>query len=173
MLWGELMKRVAILFSISASLAACASGGDYPSLAIRDGERMTGSATTPEPAQPAERVALSTDTTTRVAQLEELGRANHAEFAKLESRASRLVAAARGSAITTKANASAQIALAELQSAHEATVSVLAELDVLLAEATLADAQLTTIEAARGEAARLAEEERTTIARLAADLPSQ
>lgn len=167
------MKRVAILIPISASLAACASGGDYPSLAIRDGERMTGSATTPEPAAPVERVALSTDTATRVAQLEELGRANHAEFAKIESRASRLVAAARGSAITTKANASAQIALAELQSAHEATVSVLAELDVLLAAATLAGTQLATIESARTEAARLAEDERTAIARLEAILTSQ
>jgi transcriptional antiterminator Rof (Rho-off) len=174
MLWGEAMKRIAILSAISASLWACASGGgDYPSLAIRDGERMTGSAATPEAAAPAERVALSKDTVTRVAQLAELGRANHAEFSQIESRAERLVTAARGSAITTKANASAQIALAELQSAHEATLSVLAELDVLLANATLAGTQLTAIESARTDAAALAEQERAAIDRLAAILPSR
>lgn len=171
---GVAMKRAAILLGLSSLLAACASGGgNYPSLAIRDNERMTGSASAPQPARLTERVALSTDIATRIGQLEELGRANHAEFAELAVRASRLVTAARGTAITTKANASAQIALAELQSAHEATLSVLAELDVLLAEATLAGAQLTAIESARGEIAALSDDEQVRIGSLGAALPSR
>lgn len=175
---GTAMKRTAILIGISLLLAASASGcasggGEYPSLAIRDGERMTGSGTAAAPAAPTERVALSTDTAMRVVQLGDLGRANHEKFAAIAARASRLVAAARGTAITTKANASAQIALAELQSAHEATLSVLAELDVLLAEATLAGGQLSAIESARSDIAALSQEEQARLAGLGSALASR
>ncbi len=134
---------------------------------------MNGSATAAAPAPPIARVALSTETVTRIAQLEDLGRANHAEFTDLAARASRLVAAARGTSITAKVNASAQIALAELQSAHEATISVLAELDILLAEATLEGAQLAAIEPARAAIAALSAQESATIAQLARALPSR
>ncbi|MXP08723.1 hypothetical protein GRI68_00820 [Altererythrobacter halimionae] len=168
------MKRVYPLILLMTTLAACASPrGEYPSLAIRDGERMGGSAESAPPAPPAPRQPLSTDIDTRVKQLRELGKANHQEFADVEARAARLVSAARGTPITSKANASAQIALAELQSAHDATLAVLAELDVLLAEATIADALMQDIAEARNELAAITSDELARLAKLGGNLSNR
>lgn len=171
--YGEAMNRAACLIFLTLSLGACASPqGDYPSLGVRDGERMTGAIDTAAPAAPVERRPLSTDVATRVEQLRELARTTHENFVEIERRAARLVEAASGNAITTKANASAQIALAELQSAHEATLALLAELDVLLAEATLADAQTADIAAAREQVGATVAAEQAALAALSARLAS-
>lgn len=117
-----------------ALLAACAAPeGEYPSLAIRDIERVTGTMmpTQTPPAPPPARPADPT-----LAQLDSLAgsaRAAHQRFLAKVDEAARVIGAAGGSG--SESWARAQVALADLQAERSAAMIALADIDRLYVDA--------------------------------------
>ena len=146
---------------LAATLTACAStGGDYPSLAIRDAERAEG---TFEPAEPAEEAPAtpappSADLLERLAQLETEATAAHRAF--LEA------ATARGAGVETDSYADAQVALADLDSHRSRAAVALGDIDLLFADATLAFELRDPIVDARNAIIALIAEEDAVLAEL-------
>ena len=147
-------------------LTGCASVADdgFPSLARRDAERLTGSAI---PADGADALppppSLSADLETRVGQLLGQARRAHDDFEQRRGRAGSLVGAASGAARASESWVSAQVALADLQSARSDTMIALAELDELFARERLAYSD------AISPGAALVEEARETVEILVAE----
>lgn len=164
--------------ALCALLGACAStSGPYPSLAIRDAERVSGSAqpVAGEAAEPLPPPPLDATNGQRIDQAVERARKAHASFTGGIAKATGAIAAARGSGTATDAWVTAHVALADLQSLRSETVIAQADLDSLYAEERLADpARITpTAEALASALARIAgwvDEQDRTIARLAARL---
>ena len=162
------LAAVALPFASLALLAGCAgNSGRYPSLAIRDFERVEGQFAVdggipalPAPAPPG----LAT-----IAQvgslLEEAGQA-HRNFLDSVSETERLLAASRGLGPESNAWAEGQIALAVLQTRRALLVTRLADLDLLMADASLAYEQLGEIAAARSAVEALTAEEDRILDRL-------
>ena len=123
----------------SLILGGCAStGASYPSLAIRDAERVEGSMDAPDGAlalpSPA---ALSGVMLQRVEQLEGRASSAHRRFQQAAPAAQRSANSARGAAVTTNAWADAQIALGDLDTIRSQTAIALADLDLMFVDATL------------------------------------
>lgn len=159
------------LLAVSASLAmlaGCASDpGRYPSLAIRDFERVEGQfevgggiSALPAPAAPGPATIARVDEL-----LEEATRA-HGDFLAAVGDTERLLVAARGLDPESNLWSQAQIALAVLDTKRTLVATRLADLDLLLADASLAYEQLGEIEAARLAVAALTEEEDRILDRL-------
>lgn len=146
---GMIRLSAAIALTVSAlSLAACASdAAEYPSLARRPVERVTGEApvVTPTPiaTTPAD-PALAGTLDSLVAQ----ARAADRRFAERESRARSLVGAAGGAAVASEAWSVATIALADLESARSDAMIAMAQLDTLLASAKIETQETAAISAA-------------------------
>lgn len=146
---GMICLRAAILVAVSAlSLAACASDtAEYPSLARRPAERVSGEmpvvAPTPIATTPADPMLGST-LDSLVAQ----ARAADSRFAERESRARALVGAAAGAAVASEAWSVATIALADLESARSDAMIAMAQLDTLLASARIETQETAAITAA-------------------------
>lgn len=151
---------------LALALSACASTSDrYPSLAIRDAERVQGSfepdtAATPPPAL----APPSADLLARLSELRSEAASAHGEFLSIVPRAQRLVASAGG--VGSDSWASAQVALASLDGARSKAAVPLGDLDVLFIDATLAAEQREAIGEVRAEVLRLIEAEDETLARL-------
>ncbi len=112
-------------------LAGCAGSAEYPSLAIRDVERVQGSAS-PVPDAADAIPALppaSADLTTRLAGLVETARQSHTRFQSRQAATERAVAAAGATA--SDSWSSAQVALSDLQTSRSGALTALAELDQL------------------------------------------
>ena len=160
------MRRQLAFPLIALALSACAAGSDaYPSLAIRDAERVEGSfepdaAATPAPA-PA---PPSAELVARLAQLREEAAGAHREFLSSVPDAERLAAAA--GEVGSDGWASAQVALADLDSARSKAAVALGDLDVLFVDATLAADRRDAIAATRAEVVRLIGEQDAVLARL-------
>lgn len=160
------MFRPLALPLLALALSACAAGSDrYPSLAIRDAERVQGSfepdaaeAPAPLPAAP------SAELLARLAQLREEAASAHREFLAAVPAAARLAAAA--GAVGSDSWASAQVALADLDSARSKAAVPLGDLDVLFVDATLAAEQREAIAVTRAEVVGLIGEEDAVLARL-------
>jgi len=136
------------------ALAACAASSDYPSLAIRQVERVQGSAT-PVAGSPDAAPVLppaSADLTTRLGGLVDLAQKAHAAFAARQGAVERAVSGAGG--VTSDSWSNAQVALAELQAARSPTVTSLAELDQLYVDARAANPEQVSPAAAAIGAAR-------------------
>ncbi|RIV89309.1 hypothetical protein [Aurantiacibacter zhengii] len=129
------MVQVSRLFPVAAFvlLAACAAPeGEYPSLAIRDVERVSGSMEV-EPAPPLPAPPAST-----LASLDELAaaaRAAHQRFGAAESQARRITSSAVGAARGSEAWARAQVAIADLEAQRSQAMIALADLDRIYVEA--------------------------------------
>jgi hypothetical protein len=156
-----------VLASILAlGLTACAStAGKYPSLAIRDAERVQGTfepdaAPTPAPAPPPP----SAELVARLGQLVDDASRAHRTFTAAVPGAQRAVAAAGGTG--SDSWASAQVALADLDAARSKAAVPLGELDVLYIDATLAAEQRAAIGAAREQVVGMIGEEDAVLARL-------
>lgn len=123
-------------------LAGCSDAGGYPSLALRDYERGEGrvcgtaepAAPAPEPAAPALPPA-SADLRSRLDGLVSAAEESDRQFKAQQGTAEGAVARAAGSATASDSWASAQIALARLETARSGAVGALAELDSLYADA--------------------------------------
>lgn len=170
--YGSTMQRIATLMICLLALSGCAGGhAEYPSLAVRDVERAEGQFQTGEPKRievPQVEVDLNGDLNTTLAGLVRNADSAHAEFTRIEPRANRLVSAASGSGVGSDSWASAQVALAELNSARSLAAVPLADLDILLGAANVAAEDATAIEAARGHVEMLIRQEDAALAGLRA-----
>lgn len=162
------------LLPITALTAACAKDqeGRYPSLAIRDVERIEGSAqvVTPAPAAPVPD-APSPDLLIRLDQLTTQAGQAHNEFLARTPTTERNVRAAAGSAIASDRWVSAQIALAELERSRSQLTIALAELDALRVAAELDGAGIAEIGATWKNVDEMAQAENAIISRLISQLP--
>ena len=157
-----------LLLSLAAPsllLGGCAAGpaGDYPSLAIRDAERITGTLSVPQPyvgAPPSAAILGQLDA------LESEADAAHAAFLAEAPRASSIVSAARGAEIGSEAWANAEVALASLTTARSRTMVALADLDRLYVSAAVEGGALDAIASVRDEVQAQVAAENATIAAL-------
>lgn len=138
-------------FALSFALlaTACASTGDYPSLAQRPVERVGGSFPADNaqtaPAPPA---APSADLIARLAELQRDAASLHAQFVAATPAATRLARAAGGTG--SDSWAAAQVALADLDSLRSRAAVSLAELDALWVDSTVGGGPREAIGLARG-----------------------
>ncbi|WP_427965790.1 hypothetical protein [Altererythrobacter sp.] len=152
----------------AASVSGCASSGShYPSLAIRDAERVQGSFAVaegenqvPVPAPAGE------ETLSRVQSLVGQAHSAHDGFLEAVSGAERAVNSAAGQAVSDNSWASAQVALADLESQRSNATLALGDLDLLYTDATLSFMERDRIDSARNEVQALIGQEDDTLARL-------
>lgn len=167
------MRRFLVL-AAPLALGACATPGDkYPSLAIRDVERAQGQFE-PTPATPLDvpeiPAAASGPLAPRLAMLAEAAAASHRAFLASSPKATRLANAAAGAAIGSTAWASAQVALADLDSARSATAIALGDLDALMVGTAIQGQDVSAIEAVRQQVLAQVGAEDETLARLRAQV---
>ncbi|KHK89683.1 hypothetical protein [Novosphingobium malaysiense] len=115
---------------------ACSTAGNYPSLALRDVERIRGSAqpVAGEAPQPApEPPPLSADLATRLNGLVKMAREADRQFQANRPAAERAVASAGG--IASDSWSTASIALARLETSRSSAMVALADLDGLYVDA--------------------------------------
>lgn len=121
---------------LSLAMTACSSSGGYPSLAQRDVERVSGTASAApgdsEQAAPALPPA-SADLVTRLAGLVKIAEQADRQFQSNRPAAERASAAAGSTGSDSWSAAS--VALAKLESSRSSGMTALAELDVLYADA--------------------------------------
>lgn len=123
--------HLATLLAAGILLQACAASGDYPSLAVRDVERVEGSGT-PAAGTASAIPALppaSADLTTRLAGLVDVARQAHGRFEARQAATQRAVAGA--GTVLSDSWAAGQVALSDLQTARSGALTALAELDQL------------------------------------------
>jgi hypothetical protein len=150
---------------VALPLAACSSPTRYPSLAIRDVERPSGTAT-PAPPDPYVPPATPPQTLDRLGRLAAEAETAHHAFLAAADKARAPVAAAAETAEGSAQWAAAEIALANLEAARSQTMVPLAELDRLYVDAEHDAADLTRISAARDQVNALVESEDRTLAEL-------
>ncbi len=157
-------SRLSILIP-AALLGACATHGDYPSLAQRPAERIGGTFA-PEiaEAEPSPAPAPSADLVARLAALQRDATSLHAQFSNALP-AARRFAAARGG-IGSDSWASAQVALADLDSLRSRAAVSLAELDTLWVDTTIAAGPRDAIGATRDAVEALIRREDEVLAQL-------
>ncbi|QUL39207.1 hypothetical protein [Erythrobacter sp. JK5] len=130
------MFRLSLAVATAAMLAGCAGdSGRYPSLAIRDAERISGQFTpTARAVEPVAPVASARD----LAAIVDRANASSRAFANARPAASRAVTGARGTSIESDARARALVALADLSSLRSDTAIALGDLDLIAAESAVA-----------------------------------
>jgi hypothetical protein len=153
---------------IATLLGGCAADTtNYPSLAMRPAERISGSAeVVPAPPPPTPPAPPSPELVARLAQLEEQARTAHVRFTERLPQAERLVAAARGAAVASENWSVASIALAELEAARSMAMIALADLDALYAATRIDGGPIDTIAATRDEVIGIVRLEDDALARL-------
>lgn len=155
--------------ALLAMLAGCgAPASEYPSLAIRDVERVSGTMLPPEtPAPPAPPAAT---TLSQLDSLAQQARAADAGFREALAPTRRQIAAAQGADPGSNAWSNAQVALANLEAQRSAAMIALADIDRLYVDASLAGQALERLESVRGEMSLLVAEQDAAIAALLAQL---
>ncbi len=150
------------------ALSACASDSGQlppPSLAIRDIERVSGQfevETQPESSGPS---PTSMETLADVESLLVRAQDSHKEFLAAVPGAERAVRAA-GAGPESNSWASAQVALADLDSHRSVTAIALGEIDLFYVDATLNFVQRERIADVRESVVEIVEEEDSVLARL-------
>lgn len=126
-------------FVLALSLSACAASGDYPSLSIRQAERISGSANVvaAQPG-PAALPAPNPEFAARLAQLVDQGRDAHQRFSARRGGAEQRVMAASGAAVASEAWSVASVALADLEASRSEAMVALGELDAIYAAEAIA-----------------------------------
>jgi len=151
-------------------LGACATPAeDYPSLAIRDAERVSG---TLQPAPATPYVPPPTPATV-LGQLDRLAAdaaSAHRIFLGEAPAARSTVAAARGAEFGSDGWARASVALAGLESARSRAMIALADLDRLMVDAAVQGGELERIVAVRDTVIAQVDEQNATIEGLARSL---
>lgn len=155
-------------------LSACAStGGDYPSLAIRDVERAQGRFEAGESQRldvPEVEADLAGGVDARLDELVGAAQAAHGSFIALVPEARRRVAAAGSRSVASDAWGSAQIAVAELEAARSQAAVALGDLDTLYVSQTVQAEQSSEMVAAREQVLGWIAEEDAVLAELGARL---
>ena len=151
---------------VSAVLAGCTASSDrYPSLAIRDIERVSGTFEV-DPSDAAPPPSLPAADLENIPALIATARSAHQQFIEAAPSARREVAAAIGSNVTDNRWASAQVALADLESLRSQAAIPLGDLDRLHAVASITFADKLAVDAAREEVLAMITEEDQVLAEL-------
>ncbi len=160
-----MIRKTLPCVALAAFVAGCATPADYPSLAQRPAERVEGTFN-PEGAepQPPAPILPSADLSARLAELERQARAAHREFVEATPAARRLAAAAGPTA--SDSWASAQVALADLDSTRSRVAIVLADLDSLWTDATIEAGPREAIGTVRANVEDLVAQEDAVLAQL-------
>lgn len=159
---ADVRKPFLALAVTALLLGGCASAGRYPSLAIRDVERATG---TLQPAEPEPYVPPATppETLDRLGRLVSDAQAAHRAFLAAAENGRATIAAGRGATEGSDAWSRGQVALADLEASRSQAMIALAELDRLYVDAELAGGELERISTARDTVSALIESESQTI----------
>ncbi|WP_150124968.1 hypothetical protein [Tsuneonella mangrovi] len=171
------MKSITRLLALAplALVAACATPSNYPSLAIRPGERVQGTfqpdvAPSDSPSlAPVPDAPSAADQQAKIAALVTLAQNRHAQFESAVPAAVQLVAAAGETG--SDSWATAQIALADLDAKRSLVAVPLADVDAMYVDDTLAAAHRHDADAARGTILDLLRQEDSVLAGLRARLP--
>lgn len=157
------VRKPFLALTVTALLiAGCASPGRYPSLALRDSERATGTLQPAEP-EPYAPPATPAETLDRIAKLTSEAEAAHRTFLSVAEKGRAAILAGRAAATGSEAWARAQVALADLEASRSQAMVALADLDLLFVDAELAGAELDRIAAARESVLALVDSENRTI----------
>lgn len=159
------------LLAVAMALSACASGGGvYPSLSVREGERVTGTFK-PVPAKPAlPSPPPSADVLDQVAQLRSDATDANQRFLTAAQAAQAPIAAANGAEPGSEEWAVAEVALSNAQARHNETVAALSGLDRIYVAAQMAGNELGKIQAAVDEVSALVDAENKRLNALGASL---
>jgi hypothetical protein len=161
--------------AVALLLTGCAADTtNYPSLARRPAERVTGSAdvaASAVPVPPAP-VAPSPDLVARLEQIQAQANAAHNRFTDRLGAAERLVGAARGAAVASESWAVASVALAELEASRSQAMIALADLDQLYAAARIEGGPAEAIAQTRDRVIAMVGHEDGALARLRGALRS-
>jgi hypothetical protein len=163
-----LQARLISICAAALGLSACASGPaeEYPSLAIRDAERLSGTLEVEPytPPLPAPAILASLEELTQTA------RAAHADFVEALPGVRRIVSAASSSPVGSEAWSNAQVAVGSLELRRSAAMIALAELDQIYVETSINGEALAPVEAVQEQVASLVAQQDAVINELVAAL---
>lgn len=157
-------KLITASAALLLALGGCARSEGFPSLSIRDSERVTGviaaptPAFTPTPATPA--------TLAQLDQLAATARAAHARFEDARPAAERLVASVGRSEVGSDGWARAQVSIANLESLRSDTMIALADIDRLYVDAYTGGGEIAETQAVHSDIGALVAEQNAVIAAL-------
>ena len=176
MLWHDPMQSRSSIVPVTLALCLMAGGctgasGKYPSLAIRDAERVSGTAQPVEGEPAPVPDTPSADLATRLEQLVTDAQRAHDAFAAATPAAQRAVSTADGSSVASDSWVAAQMAVAGLEASRSRLLIALTELDSLHVTAQLEGGGKDAVASARGAVDAMAREEDETLAALLARLP--
>lgn len=171
----EAMQRVPLtLFAaiIALQLVACTDGsGRYPTLEIRPGERVARSSVPAEgDSSLRSPPAPSAQLVQHLAQLQGQASTAHAGFLSAVPLSRELADAAGRAEVGSDAWASAQVALADLDSARSLSAIALGDLDILYLDARLTGGARQEIDESRNAVLTILEEEDRVLAELRAEV---
>ena len=150
-------------------LTGCASASKtYPSIAIRDAERVNGTFAPPVSKEPA---PLRQEFARQLDQIRVDAAASHENFLAAAPGARSAVSAGADAELSSNAWATAQIAISDLESLRSITAVALGDLDLMFADATLAFEKRQAVAAARDEVLGYLRVEDSTLAELRSRLP--
>lgn len=159
------MNRLPVSLILALLLGACASTpGEYPSLARRPIERVTGTLTPPPP--PPAPAPVDPADINQLDSLLERVRAADVKFQAREGRVRQVIGTAASAAKASEAWSVAMVALAELDAARSEGMVALADIDAIYAAARIEGAPASEAKAARDAANALVTAQDKTIAAL-------
>jgi len=130
----RLIYTAASISAITMLTGCAASSGKYPTLEIREAERVSGTFGVPAAIKPA---PLPASDARSLPEIEAAARTAHMKFGQSLPAARSTIDAAHGTDPSSNDWAAAQIALADIESLRSDTAIALAELDLLYAQTTL------------------------------------
>ena len=154
--------KLAILFLVVLA-GACRTGADeYPSLALRDAERVQGTLE-PVAAQPYVPPATPAAVLGRLDQLASEAASAHQAFLAEAPSVRNVVGAARGAEVGSDSWARASVAVAALETERSRAMIALADLDRLMVDAAVEGGELEQIVAVRDRVIAQVDEQNATI----------
>jgi len=152
-------------------LAGCAAPEGYPTLAIRDSERVSSTFEAP-PSPIYTPASLAGATLAELGELVESARTAHARFLSQAGETRAPVANAAGAERGSLGWSAAQAAIANLESTRADALIALADIDRLYVAAALEGEEMAQIEAARDEVEALVDAENRMVAEMLTTLGS-
>lgn len=169
--------RAASLFALGLVLVlggcAGAQSGRYPSLALRDVERISQSDANPTQPPPAAPVPPSAELAGHLAQLRRQAEDAHGNFMAELPRARGLVAAASGAPVASEGWSVGQAALSALGAARNPALTALADLDALYVKSELEVGAVEAIGVQRDTVKALVASEDESLDALARTMPTE
>ncbi len=171
MMQARFLLRALCIPALPVLLAACAGPtGEYPSLAIRDAERITGEMAA-GPAEPYIPPAPPPETVAEAVDLAEAARTLHQRFLADTPGVRNRIANARGSSVGSEPWSDAQVALTILESHHGRLTVMLADIEALYVATSTEGEAIASLEAERDAVAEMISQEAATIAELLMMIP--